>query len=428
MRKEDRGTTSARRSTPGSLLSPIYYRRSSFKLLLTHIHMSNEIKNNDREQRAKRLILCQPIHQEASSSSGYVSQSPPTEPIKKAPTNGHDDRSTIPFPPLPFDLPKKIDSSSNNTNRAGSRKSRVYYMYKFLTETYPSLMSSTASPIIILDVAGGKGDLSWYLVNSYDSIQSTVVDPRPTNHGALCKAARFLEQHEEIREERSVEGTNMFQPMAHLLPHLLTQRIKRQSEQRQEGQSCMGKNDVNEEGWRVPSNLRIHVDETLVQTIRHCTNDKTIPSKCTTQWHAYWQKAIRRVESLCPSPLQKLELATSSCRITEAMQALETIITASLIVGFHPDQATEAIVDLATWLQIPYCIVPCCVFPSEFPDRTLVRGEEDVRVRDHKGLIEYLKAKDLKIREGVLEFPLTKTAKNVVLYTLPVDYEVKNSL
>ena len=394
-----------------------------------------ETNNYDCEQRpAKRLILCQPIQQSSRS-----------------PTNGHGYNSTAPPPPYPLALQKIDSSSSNNTNRAGSRKSRVYYMYKFLTETYPSLISSSSSSsssnssTTILDVAGGRGDLSWYLVNAHASIKSIVVDPRPTNHGALCKSARFLEQQEEIRQERSVEGTRMFQPMAHLLPHLVSQRTKRQrkSEQQQQHQqqhekgrcSSSSTNDVlvNEEGWRVPSNLRIHVDDTLVQTIRHCSNTNKLMSlndddddddDRSTHWNIYWQKAEQRVESLCQSPRDKLEFDTSSCRIKEANQALETILNASLIVGFHPDQATEAIVDLATWLQIPYCIVPCCVFPSEFPNRTLaVRGEEAVRVRDHKGLIEYLKAKDSNVREGCLEFPLTTTAKNVVLYTLPMDYE-----
>lgn len=37
--------------------------------------------------------------------------------------------------------------------------------------------------------------------------------------------------------------------------------------------------------------------------------------------------------------------------------------TCSIIVGLHPDQATDAIVDCALQLGKPFAAVPCCVFP-----------------------------------------------------------------
>jgi len=41
----------------------------------------------------------------------------------------------------------------------------------------------------------------------------------------------------------------------------------------------------------------------------------------------------------------------------------------SLIVGLHPDGATDPIVDTAIRLGKPFCVVPCCVFPRTFPLR-----------------------------------------------------------
>ena len=38
--------------------------------------------------------------------------------------------------------------------------------------------------------------------------------------------------------------------------------------------------------------------------------------------------------------------------------------TCSLIIGMHPDEATESIVDNAIHHQIPFAVVPCCVFPK----------------------------------------------------------------
>ena len=33
------------------------------------------------------------------------------------------------------------------------------------------------------------------------------------------------------------------------------------------------------------------------------------------------------------------------------------------VIGLHPDEATEAIVDCALAHNKPFAVVPCCVFP-----------------------------------------------------------------
>lgn len=43
----------------------------------------------------------------------------------------------------------------------------------------------------------------------------------------------------------------------------------------------------------------------------------------------------------------------------------------SAIVGMHPDEATEAIVDVALACGKPFAVVPCCVFTRLFPDRRM---------------------------------------------------------
>ena len=47
-----------------------------------------------------------------------------------------------------------------------------------------------------------------------------------------------------------------------------------------------------------------------------------------------------------------------------------------IIVGLHPDEATEAIVDAALRTGAAFAVVPCCVFPSLFAWRRL-EGESD---------------------------------------------------
>lgn len=75
--------------------------------------------------------------------------------------------------------------------------------------------------------------------------------------------------------------------------------------------------------------------------------------------------------------------------------------TASAIVALHPDEATDSIVDMAVAKQIPFCIVPCCVFARLFPHRQKVSGEP---VSTYEDLIEYLMAKHHSIRKTTLPF------------------------
>ena len=51
------------------------------------------------------------------------------------------------------------------------------------------------------------------------------------------------------------------------------------------------------------------------------------------------------------------------------------------IVGLHPDEATETIVDVALQHNLPFAVVPCCVFPSLFPTRQVLDVAEQVCVR-----------------------------------------------
>ena len=82
---------------------------------------------------------------------------------------------------------------------------------------------------------------------------------------------------------------------------------------------------------------------------------------------------------------------------------------ASLFVGLHPDQPTEAIVDMALALGKPFAVVPCCVFPTLFPERRLATGQ---RVNGYGGFLRYLCAKHPRIEVAQLGFE----GRNRVLY------------
>lgn len=87
-----------------------------------------------------------------------------------------------------------------------------------------------------------------------------------------------------------------------------------------------------------------------------------------------------------------------------------------MIVGMHPDQATEPILQAAVTHRRPFSIVPCCVFPYLFPDRVF-RTEDgtEAPVADWEHLVEYI-AQIGSADRSRLPFE----GRNLVLYTVPV--------
>jgi hypothetical protein len=81
-------------------------------------------------------------------------------------------------------------------------------------------------------------------------------------------------------------------------------------------------------------------------------------------------------------------------------------------------QATEAAIDLAILLRIPFAVVPCCVFPSEFANRIL-NGKV---VKSYDDFLKYLLKKQDKIRTSRLRFIESDTAKSIVLFMLKEDF------
>ena len=95
----------------------------------------------------------------------------------------------------------------------------------------------------------------------------------------------------------------------------------------------------------------------------------------------------------------------------QAVAARRRLASCTLIAGFHPDQATEPLVDLALALRVPFATVPCCVFPQEFPER---RGPDGRPVKTHAEFVAYLLAKHPAMRAQPLAFTSEAgTAKNV---------------
>ncbi len=64
---------------------------------------------------------------------------------------------------------------------------------------------------------------------------------------------------------------------------------------------------------------------------------------------------------------------------------------ADLIIGLHPDEATDDIIEMSMQDFKPFVCVPCCVFPNKFPNRKLKASGKVVRSLNQ--LIEYIMEK-----------------------------------
>jgi len=85
------------------------------------------------------------------------------------------------------------------------------------------------------------------------------------------------------------------------------------------------------------------------------------------------------------------------------------VSSCSLLVGLHPDQTTEDIVQVALRYNKPFAVVPCCVFPSFFPTRLLPDGKPVVT---HAQFCEYLLKLDPSLQTAELPFQ----GRNIVIY------------
>jgi len=94
----------------------------------------------------------------------------------------------------------------------------------------------------------------------------------------------------------------------------------------------------------------------------------------------------------------------------------EKIRQCSIIVGLHPDEATEAAMDLAMRLGKPFAISPCCVMTRLFPNRKGRMGEP---VRTVHQLCRYLMDKQAGMKVDYLPF----MGRNKVLYWKGPDFD-----
>jgi hypothetical protein len=83
----------------------------------------------------------------------------------------------------------------------------------------------------------------------------------------------------------------------------------------------------------------------------------------------------------------------------------------SILCGMHPDEATDEIIDIGLAMNIPWAVVPCCVFPNLFHSR-MIHGKP---VRSYEDYCAYIRSRRKDIQEAELPF----RGRNKVFYWIP---------
>ena len=332
---------------------------------------------------------------------------------------------------------------ARNRNKAGDFRRWLVATFGFET---------LASGAGVLDVAGGKGELAFELRN-LSGIPVTVVDPRPMRLERYVRRFRSGMYHRNqspaaAKLRRPLDSTlaapdhlrmflhrGVFDParsdgerrLAAIESHRLSHATRWSRRGLVDGESAPGDGDGESapgDGVRDGANL----DEAYRipgEPVRHATMFSEIPRRrdpdaddveadVDVDVEADMEADVDDPDAVAMTPVAMDASATAD--------ACERVFRdCSVVVGLHPDQATDAAVDLALAFGKPFAVVPCCTYSRDFPRRRLPPGPGRPRgggaVTTHAHLVEYLLAKaapGTTIERAELPFEGT----NVVVYSL----------
>ena len=234
----------------------------------------------------------------------------------------------------------------------------------------------------VADVAGGGGVLSFEL-HVRHGLGATLCDP-----AAVSVSARQLNTWKNLRKRASRAGVgspehNAWQradAWVRTAAEEGTRRRREHAERVLRYADVSDVSDVSDVGWSDDDESAVASPEARAST-RASSDDATFEHLASEFWGDL------------DGPLG------------------EAIARCDVLVGMHPDQATEPVVDAAIALDKPFAVVPCCVFPELFPDR---RTADGAPVRTYVEFVDYLVAKHPDAKLGYLPFK----GRNRVVYRL----------
>ena len=375
-------------------------------------------------------------------------------------------------PPTPPPVPTFGARRRNVGNKA---KCSVFRRWVLQTFGHAFLCSGAG----VLDVAGGKGELAFELLN-VSGVPVTVVDPRPMRLDTYARKFRagFYHKNRAPAVVASVlrpadaplaapkHCRVYFFPDAWREPDLekrraatfASWRVAHETRWSRRGLVLDEGSEQGEEGSGGAMTFRDDVSNTSrSETGDGSDGDKNASTRSLSaryrargdvaRQRCLFETKRRELAELSPEstissgeevPFTKNEettlgrgsdadaLAYNTRLVPESMDADSTFSTleqtlsdCSVVLGMHPDQATDAIVDFALEFGKPFAVVPCCTYSKEFPKRRRPPSPANPNggglVTTHKHLVEYLLAKAPGLcRTATLPFG----GMNTVVYSL----------
>ena len=335
---------------------------------------------------------------------------------------------------------------ARNRNKAGDFR-------RWLVDTFG--FDTLSSGEGILDVAGGKGELAFELRN-ISGIPVTVVDPRPMRLDRYVRRFRsgiYHRNQSQVASKLRRPQTSSLSAPTHLRMFLhkgvfdpsatketrraattesyalahATRWSRRGLVETESAPTADIPGDIParvnlDEAYRVPgapvrhktmftrappsSNSSASVDLPIVKAADVMNEDETY--ECDDVSTPVDED--RDAAAMEPIAMDSAETAATCERVLSGC---------SVVVGLHPDQATDAAVDFALAHGKPFAVVPCCTYARDFPHRRRPPGPGRPKgggpVTTHAHLVEYLLAK----APGVIKCEtLPFEGKNVVVYSL----------
>jgi len=249
---------------------------------------------------------------------------------------------------------KKSAKRQKNSDRGANDNSRFAKLVFFLLSEFGGYDGLGALPV--LDVAGGSGGLAFELVFKHQ-LPCTVVDTRPVQFSAGQK--KHLEFRKQSHDALESIGKNKTTP--------LVENLK--------GRFQAG---ISDDG--LLSQL-----QTLLET----------------------ESVLKGL------PSSKIRKRADFVEANEKLRKLLEEKRCSVLVGLHPDQANDPIMEIGFALNLPWVVIPCCVFPNLFKQRQLKPSGKLVRTYDD--LCEYILQQHPNVKETTLPF----RGRNRVFYWKP---------
>jgi len=276
-------------------------------------------------------------------------------------------------------------------SRRAPRKKRSAYgptacFRRFLLDTFG--LDTLQEGSGVADVAGGAGTLSYELRN-LNSVRSTVYDPRQPCFKRGKKSVSHRRRQAENGNQALLYDTAALATTTTTTTATTEIAASTTSELTNEGEG---------EG-QLPAWAEVWFGRWLWEGRGEMSDDGVLKdgssrkdSKEVDRWHS--TTTTDENERLVP---------------LDHCDVLKSLEECSVVLGLHPDGATDAIVDFALAKGKPFAILPCCVYNKHFTSRKTVGGGP---VRNHAELVDYLQAK----HESIQRVELDCDGRNICLF------------